>query len=65
MSANSFLLLRYIYLGISLETPVFWLFPYVIFGEKLVSGGIAVMMPWGTFKKWLRRVKSILDTRVL
>ena len=39
MSVNSFLLLYYTYLCISLETPVVRLGLFIIFAQKFISGG--------------------------
>ena len=36
MSGRNFLLLYYIYLGINLGTPMFWLGSFLNFGQKLL-----------------------------
>ena len=53
MDVNSFLLLYYTWLSISLETPVFWLGSCLIFGQKSISGWVAIRISWRALEKKL------------
>ena len=62
MGVNSFLPLPYIYLSISLATPVYLLGSCLIFGQKLISGWVAIRISWCAIEKiWLQEIGTSIS----